>query len=258
MALTEEAKKTFKELFGTDAAIHPEDPELYEILQNEIFGEVFSTGILDIKQRECITIVCLACLQTLPQLKAHTGAALKSGCTPLEIRETLYQCAPYIGYPKTLNAVAAADEVFKAKGYTLPLKNASTVNYEDREQSGAALQVPRYGDEVTTVFAKLPAPFGTFVPHLLTAVGFGEFASRSVLSDAAKELTALIAIASLGASAQLKPHIAGAVKAGNSLEQITAALVQALPYIGFPYALSALLLVTQYDEKKSADAYRCP
>ena len=55
---------------------------------------------------------------------------------------------------------------------------------------------------------------------------------------------------------QLKPHIAGAIKAGNTLEEITAAIVQVLPYIGFPPALSALVKVLQYNENASNEAYR--
>ena len=256
MALTENAKKTFEELFGVEATPHPDDPELYEILQNEIFDEVFSTGVLDYKKREMITIVALTCLSTLPQLKSHVGAAMNVGCTPLEIREAIYQCAPVIGYPKTLNAVATANEVFKSRGVILPLEHVGTVEYDKREEAGEAIQIPRYGDEVKSVFQKLPGDFGTFVPHLLSAVSFGDFATRSALSDADKELFGLIAIASIGAATQLKPHIAGAIKAGNTLEEVTAAFVQALPYIGFPYTLSALILVTKYEEGESSEAYR--
>ena len=48
MALTPEARRTFTRLFGTEPTPHPTDPELLEILQNEIFGEVFATpGLTD-------------------------------------------------------------------------------------------------------------------------------------------------------------------------------------------------------------------
>ena len=46
------------------------------ILQSLIFGEVFYIGNLDDKTREPITITALTTNQTLPQLKAHTNAAL--------------------------------------------------------------------------------------------------------------------------------------------------------------------------------------
>ena len=256
MALTQKAKDTYKILAGSDPIPSPTDPELLEILQNEIFGEVFSTQGLTIKEREILTVVTLSCLQTLNQLRSHTNFALNVGNEPIVIREAVYQCAPYIGWPRTLSAMAVINKVFEARGIALPLENAGTVAYEDREAAGAAIQVPRYGDEVKAVFAKLPGEYGTFVPHLLTAVGFGDFQTRGILSDADKELIDLIALVAIGAATQIKPHINGAVLAGNSLEKITAAIVQILPYVGFPTALSALIQVANYNPEASQEAYR--
>ena len=70
--------------------------------------------------------------QTLPQLKAHTNAALNIGVTPVEIREVIYQCAPFIGFPKVLNAVDIINNVFKSRGIKLPLKNQGTVDEINR------------------------------------------------------------------------------------------------------------------------------
>ena len=39
-------------------------------------------------------------------------------------------------------------------------------------------------------------------------------------------------------------------------QYVAAALVQVLPYIGGPYALSGLVLVADYDESASSEAYR--
>ncbi|MGN7885447.1 carboxymuconolactone decarboxylase family protein [Dyadobacter sp. 22481] len=41
-----------------------------------MFGEVFCIGNLDDKTRELVTITALITNQTLPQLTAHTNAAL--------------------------------------------------------------------------------------------------------------------------------------------------------------------------------------
>lgn len=99
------------------------DPEMMDILQKFIFGEVFRTGELDIKTREMITCVTLATMQTLPQLKAHAGAALNVGVTPVELREAIYSCAPFIGFPKTLNALTVINEVFKERDISCHWKN---------------------------------------------------------------------------------------------------------------------------------------
>ena len=98
MALTPEAIETYARLFGSTPQPHPTDPEALEILQNEIFGEVFATPGLTDAEREMLTVAVLTCMQTLPQLRAHLGAALNVGLTPLELRETIYQLAPYIGW----------------------------------------------------------------------------------------------------------------------------------------------------------------
>ena len=259
MALTPQARETFTRLFGAEPQPHPTDPELFDILQNEIFDEAFSTGVLTDVERELLTVSVLTAMQTLPQLKAHAGAALNIGATPLQLRETIYQCAPYIGFPKTLNAIGIANEVFEAHGISLPLESAGTVDATDpsaREQAGAAIQTPLYGNEIREVFSALPEPFDKFVPHLLTSSAFGDFATRGGLDVAQRELVSLVAIAAIGASTQLRPHLAGAIRAGSSRQKVAAALVQVMPYIGGPYALSGLALVARYDESASWEAYR--
>ena len=262
MALTPQAQETFTRLFGAPAAPHPTDPELYEILQNQIFDEVFSTGVLTDVEREIITVTALGCLQTLPQLRAHAAAALNVGATPLQLREALYQCAPYIGYPRTLNAVATLDEVLTQRGVELPLPTAATAatvapdDAQARHRAGAAIQEPLYGDEIEEVLATLPAPFDAVAPELVTTACFGDYHSRGVLSVAEREIISLVAITAIGATAQFGTHIAGAVRAGNSLERVTAALVQALPYVGGPQVLPALVIVAGYDGAASHEAYR--
>ena len=188
MALTPQARQTYTRLFGVEPTPHPTDPELYEILQNQIFGEVFATGVLTDVERELLTVTVLATMQTLPQLAAHVRGALSAGATPLQVREAIYQCAPYIGYPKTLNAAATAAEVLASAGVDLPLPEAATVAYEDRAAAGRAIQEPLYGDEVEEVFSALPEPFNRVVPQLLTAGAFGEIETRDGLDVAMREL----------------------------------------------------------------------
>ncbi|HYK54886.1 MAG TPA: carboxymuconolactone decarboxylase family protein, partial [Flavisolibacter sp.] len=82
----ERTEKKYQELFGQQILASKTDPELMNILQRLIFGDVFYTGNLDDKTRELITITALTANQTLPQLKVHTNAALNIGVSPVEIR----------------------------------------------------------------------------------------------------------------------------------------------------------------------------
>lgn len=235
-------EEKFEELFGGKPTQNEgNDPEFMRILQRFIFGEVCYTGSLDNRMRELITITVLAVNQTLPQLKAHTGACLHIGIAPAEIRETIYQCAPFIGFPKTLNAIATIDEVFAANGISLPLEDCGTVNENDRYEKGLALQAPIYGDEIKERYIWLPAEFKDAVPAFLTAFGFGDFSTRKGLNSTDRELLTVVILAALGdAEVQLRSHVEGALKVGNTKEEIVCALVHAMPYMGIPRLFNAL------------------
>ena len=245
----EHCKKTYTELFGGEALIgQGSDPELMDILQKFIFGDVFAIGELDPKTREMITCVTLASMQTLPQLKAHAGAALNVGVTPVELREAIYQCAPFIGFPKTLNAVGTINEVFRERGIPLPLPAQGTTTESDRNGKGSAIQRPLYGDEIRDKMQNLPGTLHKEVPRLLTEMCFGDFYTRRGLDIKTRELLSLCVLASLGAEQQLHSHVAGNLRVGNDKSTQIAAMIQALPYIGFPYALNAIRIIDETEE----------
>ncbi|MCY0871790.1 MAG: carboxymuconolactone decarboxylase family protein [Acidithiobacillus caldus] len=77
------------------------------------FGDVYSRGILSLKEREIATVAALTALgNAQPQLKVHIHGALNVGCTRREIVEILIQMAVYVGFPSALNGIFAAKEVF--------------------------------------------------------------------------------------------------------------------------------------------------
>ncbi|OBY94036.1 carboxymuconolactone decarboxylase family protein [Actinomyces oris] len=110
----------------------------------------------------------------------------------------------------------------------------------------------------TRLFGVEPQPHPTD-PELFDILQngiFDEAFSTGVLTDVERELISLVAIAAIGATTQLRPHVAGAIRAGSSRQKVAAALVQVMPYIGGPYALPGLVLVARYDESASAEVYR--
>jgi 4-carboxymuconolactone decarboxylase len=232
----------YEQLFGSppDPDAGP-DPELLAILRHVIFGEVFHVGGLDDGTRELLTVVVLVTNQTLPQLRSHTAAALNVGVLPLEIREAVYLCAPFLGFPKTLNGVAVINEVFAERGIVVPLAEGATVGEHERFERGRAIQQPLYGDAIRDNLAGLPEDLRDVVPRLLTEFCFGDFYTRAGLDVAQRELLVLCMLAALGgADVQLRGHAAGNLKAGNSAALQTAAMIHCLPYIGFPRALNAI------------------
>lgn len=241
MTRTDICKENYRTLFKGEAlATTGNDPEMMAILQKYIFGEVFTVGELDIKTRELITVTSLAVQQTLPQLKAHTNGALNAGAAPIELREAIYQLAPFIGFPKTLNALGVLNEVFKERGIETPLKSTATVKEEERYHKGFEIQNPLYGDEIKQSMEGLPDDMGADVARFLTEVCFGDFYTREGLDVKTRELLFISALVTTGNTTTLKSHIKGSLKAGNSEETVTAAIIQCLPYVGFPNTLAAL------------------
>lgn len=255
MNRTDVCKKNYRTLFGGEALTgQGTDPEMMDILQKFIFGEVFQTGDLTLKQREMITCITLATMQTLPQLKAHAGAALNVGVTPEELRETMYLTAPFIGFPKMLNAVGTVNEVLKERGINLPLEKQGVVTEETRHQTGKDIQDKLYPGGISGVMAGMPGDMGKNVEQFLTDYFFGEIYSRSALDLKTRELLGYCVLATLEAESQLQSHYHGNINAGNTPKTLTAAVIQCLPYIGFPAAIKALRIIKQEHAKPvSAD-----
>lgn len=240
-------KENYTALFGGEALNGGgTDPEIMDILQKYIFGEVFRTGDLDIKTREMITCVCLATMQQLPQLKGHTGAALNVGVTPIELREAVYQCAPIIGFPKVLNAMTAVNEAFTERGIKVPLETQATVTEENRYEKGHEIQYPLYGDRMKEAMKDVPGGMGEKVARFLTEVHFGDFQTRNGLDTQTRELLTYCILTVIGAEPQLHAHLRANLKAGNTKERVTAAVIQCMPYIGFPAALKALNIIKDF------------
>ena len=78
-----------------------------------VFDEAQSRPILDMKQRELITITSLLTQgDTSSQLRIHIQGALNVGLSRDEIIETFIHCLSYVGFPRVLNAISVAKEVF--------------------------------------------------------------------------------------------------------------------------------------------------
>lgn len=237
-------KQNYRTLFGGEALTgQGTDSEMMDILQKFIFGEVFQTGDLTLKQREMITCITLATMQTLPQLKAHAGAALNVGVTPEELREVMYLTAPFIGFPKMLNAVGVVNEVFQERGISLPLKKQGAVTESNRHETGKKIQDKLYPGGIASAMEGLPGDMGKDVEQFLTDYFFGEIYSRGALDLQTRELLGYCVLATLEADSQLHSHYQGNINVANTPEMLTAAIIQCLPYIGFPAAIKALGII---------------
>jgi 4-carboxymuconolactone decarboxylase len=88
-------------------------PDLARYALEFPYGDIYSRPGLDLKQREIAAIATLATQGSVePQLKFHINAGLNVGLSKQEIVETIMLMAVYTGFPRALNAMSAAAEVF--------------------------------------------------------------------------------------------------------------------------------------------------
>ncbi|WP_024627092.1 MULTISPECIES: carboxymuconolactone decarboxylase family protein [Bifidobacterium] len=89
-------------------------PDLGRWIVEFAFGDIYTRKGLDLQQRELVTIGSLVTQgDTAPQLAVHIQGALNVGLSKAAVVEAILQCAPYVGFPRVINAINVARTVFE-------------------------------------------------------------------------------------------------------------------------------------------------
>ena len=110
-------RKLMGEAFASklDGAVYS-DPimeKFAEVTQENIFGNLWTRGGLDLKTRAMITVVSDAATGREEELKLHLRFARNQGWTEDELAEALVHLTGYVGAPLIREAMLTAVEVFK-------------------------------------------------------------------------------------------------------------------------------------------------
>ena len=80
-------------------------------LADNCFGDYYTRTGLDLKQREMITFCFIAAQGGCePQLTAHAKGNMNLGNDKAFLTKVVSQCLPYVGYPRSLNAIACINK----------------------------------------------------------------------------------------------------------------------------------------------------
>ena len=90
--------------------------DFQRILTEYCWGEVWTRQVLTNKQRSLNNLCIIATLNRAAEFEMHVRGALKNGCTPAEIRDTLIQVAVYAGIPAGVEAFRIARKVLLEEG----------------------------------------------------------------------------------------------------------------------------------------------
>lgn len=93
----------------------PDYPQINEWLASNCFGDWYTRGGLDLKRREMVTLCYLVAQGGCEaQLRGHVAGNLSVGNSRELMLKVISSNLPFIGYPRTLNAIAVLDDVCSA------------------------------------------------------------------------------------------------------------------------------------------------
>ncbi|WP_104722679.1 carboxymuconolactone decarboxylase family protein [Helicobacter mesocricetorum] len=109
-------RKLFGDAIDRGNSTAPADVKhIREFLSANCFGDYYTRGGIDLKFRELLTFVYILSMGgAQPQLIAHVSGNLKVGNDRAKLIATITALIPYIGYPRSLNALSAVDEIIPA------------------------------------------------------------------------------------------------------------------------------------------------
>ena len=107
----EKGAQTQADIFGPQMLEAWKAGHINRWLAANCFGDYYTRTGLDLKQREMITFCFLAAQGGCePQLTGHAKGNMNLGNDKNFLIRVVSQCLPYIGYPRSLNAIACVNK----------------------------------------------------------------------------------------------------------------------------------------------------
>ena len=135
-----------------------------------------------------------------------TRAALRGGATDVAVRGVLRMLHPFTGFPRALDAFAAATPFLATPALAVP-------EPADAGAAGRRVFDLVYGDDADRICARITA-LDPEALHRVLADAYGRVLSQNDISLAARERIAVVLLAAQGLRNQLAGHVRGALRTG--------------------------------------------
>lgn len=220
------------------------DPEFAQIFTDFAFGEVLDTvpelPPMEEPARYLAILATLLGCQGLDAFRLMLPLALDTGLTPVEVKETVYQSAAYLGLGRMLPFLDAVNEELSRRGIALPLEPQGTVQPGQRGDAGNRVQVDAFGEGLRESWKQGPKE-KRHINLWLADNCFGDYYTRTGLSLPQREMITFCFLAAQGGcEPQLTAHARANMAVGNDRLFLIQVVSQCLPYIGYPRSLNAL------------------
>jgi len=253
MAINEAAKSNHDQLFGDRAStLAQTDPEFIEYFDNFAFGEVPADAArldatLDLRIRLMVQLAAILAAGGLAEFRVMGAAAVaRGGVSPVELKEIVYQAVAYVGLARAFDYLHAVNDILTEAGVKLPLPGQSASTPQTRLEHGKAIQGRIVGDDaVSARLTDTPADEVHFQRYL-AANCFGDTVGRGGIDLEVRELLTFAMLVALGgADAQVRGHVNGNLRVGNTRARLLAVLTVLVPFIGYPRTLNGLAALNE-------------
>ena len=227
------------------ASLGATDPEFAERFAYFAGEQVPTDPAAELPTRERYLAILAALLgcQGVDEFRAMLPEALDEALSPVEVKEVVYQAVAYLGIGRVRPFFDATNEILAARGVKLPLEGQQTTTLETRRAAGNQKQVEYFGEHMRESWKTGPVERAT-VNRWLAENCFGDYYTRGGLSDLDRELiTFCYIVAQGGCEPQATAHAGANLNLGRTKDFLYRAVMQILPYIGYPRSLNALTCI---------------
>ena len=234
-----------KQFGGEPFGLAEDDGEFSALFASFAFDEVIKESRLDDRTRFLAILSALLGCQGLEVFRAMAPGALRSGVTPVQLKELVYQGTAYLGLGRVLPFLHAVNQVLAEQGVSIPLPSQGTTAPEKRVEAGNQAQVDIFGEQMRGFQHSGPEE-SRHINRWLAGNCFGDYYTRGGLDYRQRELITFCFLAAQGGcEPQLISHTAANLRIGNDKAFLIDVISQCLPYIGYPRSLNALRCVNE-------------
>jgi len=217
-------------------------PDLKRIIDEALFGSVWTRPHLDPQHRCICTISALMALGQLPLLRRHIERGMNLGLTPEQVVEVFTQLTFYVGVPAVETALRITKEAFDDWGIEfIPTQVYDTQQTVDElYETGVRTHQQHMGD-ITIYYTEDPDSPEMQVERLVNEYHWGAIYNRPHLDAKSRALCALSAMTVMGRyDRQIRRRIEGALRVGMTSEEIMEVFIQVMLYGGYFNARTAM------------------
>ena len=127
-------------------------PDLKRIIDEALFGSIWTRPGLELKYRCICTVSALMALGEIPLLRRHIERSLNVGLTPTEVVEVFIQLTFYVGVSATEAALRITKEIFEERGIQFTPVRVYDTNRTTEELYQAGLQAHQKHIGEVTIF----------------------------------------------------------------------------------------------------------